>query len=164
MLELRQAVYAADERGEGVQESLVTLQSYVTAHMNTNLDSGDNAVYPPIQLKATYDRLIIARSETLATSNAETYTAAQAFCEQQNPNDFSGRNRVPCIEEYVKGRGVVLPAIPDSLYKFSFVSPTWSPDWAGWSLLTSIVLAIATALSFVRRFIHAPKRNSKQEK
>lgn len=152
MLELRQAVYTADERGEGVQPALVALQSYVVAHMNTQLDSGDNAVYPPIQLKATYDRLVVERSNKLAASNTQTYSAAQTYCEQQNPNDFSGRNRIPCIEEYVKDKGVVLTPIPDALYKFSFVSPTWSPDLAGWSLVTSVILAIWTAIAFGLKF------------
>lgn len=153
MLELRQAVYTADERGEGVQEALNELQSYVTAHMNTSLSSGNNNVYPPIQLKASYDRLVVARSEKLAADNSKIYNDAQQECERQNPNDFSGRNRVPCIQEYVKGKGVVLPPISDALYKFSFVSPTWSPDLAGWSLLTSIVLAILTAVALARRLL-----------
>ncbi|MBC7707915.1 hypothetical protein H7Y63_01695 [Polaromonas sp.] len=153
MLELRQAVYTADERGSGVQEALVNLQSYVTAHMNTKLDAGSNAVYPPIQLKYTYDRLVRARSEQLATTNSQTYTAAQTYCEQQNPNDVSGRNRVPCIEEYVQSHGVQLAPIPDALYKFSFASPAWSPDLAGWSMVTTIVLAAITVASAVKRFI-----------
>lgn len=153
MLELRQAVYTADERGSGVQESLVALQSYVVAHMNTKLDSGSSAVYPPVQLKYTYDRLIKARSDKISTTNSQTYSAAQTYCESQN-SDFSGRNRVPCIEQYVQSRGVQLPAISDALYKFSFVSPTWSPDLAGWSLVATSLLAITTVVLFIGRFLH----------
>ena len=152
MLQLRQAVYAADQRGTGVQESLVALQAYVTAHMNTKLDSGSSAVYPPVQLKYTYDRLVIERSEKLSSSNSQTYNAAQAHCEQQN-SDFSGRNRVPCIEQYVQSHGVQLSPISDALYKFSFVSPAWSPDLAGWSVATTLLLAIVTLLLFIRKFI-----------
>lgn len=154
MLELRADVYAADERGEGVQESLIALQSYVTAHMNTDLSSGGSGVYPPIQLKNTYERLITERSAKVAANNTQTYSEAQAECERQNPNDFSGRNRIPCIEKYVQSKGVILPPIPDALYKFSFISPVWSPDLAGWSMVTSIVLAGLTATAFIRRTIH----------
>jgi hypothetical protein len=154
MIELRDAVYTADERGEGVQESLIALQSYVTAHMNTRLDSGNSGVYPPIQLKSTYDRLVVERSKQVAASNSQTYTAAQAECERQNPTDFSGRNRIPCIEQIVQSRGVSLPPIPDALYKFSFTSPAWSPDLAGWSIVTSIVLGALTTVAFIRRTIH----------
>ncbi|MDL2341639.1 MAG: hypothetical protein QFB87_00985 [Patescibacteria group bacterium] len=153
MLQLRQAVYTADEKGSGVEPALVSLQSYVTAHMNTRLDSGSNAVYPPIQLKYTYDRLVQARSDKLATTNSQTYSAAQGYCEQQNSTDFSGRNRVPCIEQYVQSHGVQLPTIPDALYKFSFASPVWSPDVAGWSLVTTILLAIVTLLATAHRFL-----------
>ncbi len=153
MLELRDAVYAADERGEGTQEALQELQAYVTSHMNTDLSSGNNNVYPPIQLKASYDRLVAERGEKLAADNTKIYNDAQQECERQNPNDFSGRNRVPCIEEYVKSKGVVLPTISDAMYKFSFVSPSWSPDLAGWSIATGIVLAGLTALSFARRLL-----------
>ena len=154
MVRLRQAVYAADEKGEGVQPALNNLQAYVTSHMNTKLDAGSSAVYPPIQLKFTYDRLIQARSDKLSQTNSQTYSAAQAFCEQQNSTDFSGRNRVPCIEEYVQSHGVQLSNIPDALYKFSFVSPVWSPDLAGWSLATTVLLAGITFIVAVRRFIH----------
>lgn len=153
MLELRQAVYSADEQGGNVQAALVGLQSYVIAHMNTSLDSDSSGVYPPVQLKFTYDRLVQARSEKLATTNAQTYNEAQKFCEQQNPNDFSGRNRVPCIEQYVEKAGLTLPPIPDALYKFSFASPAWSPDLAGWSAVTSVVLALSTVVTAARRFI-----------
>jgi hypothetical protein len=111
--------------------------------MNTNLSAGSDAVYPPVQLKYTYDRLVAAQADQLSQTNTQLYTDAQQYCEQQDPTDFSGHNRVPCIEQYVAARtpdAVQLPAIPDALYKFSFVTPTWSPDLAGWSL-------IATALS-----------------
>lgn len=153
MLQLRQAVYTADKSGTDVQTSLVRLQSYVTAHMNTKLDAGANAVYPPVQLKYTYDRLVKARSDQLATTNSQTYSNAQAYCEQQNPTDFSGRNRVPCIEQYVQSHGVQLPPIPDALYKFSFVSPAWSPDLAGWTAVTTVLLGVLTLVAFARRYV-----------
>lgn len=156
MLELRDKVYVADERGEGVQEALQELQAYVTSHMNTDLSSGNNNVYPPIQLKATYDRLVAERGEKLAADNTKIYNDAQQECERQNPNDFSGRNRVPCIEQYVKSKGIVLPTISDAMYKFSFVSPVWSPDLAGWSLVSSFVLAMLTAVAFLRRLTSRP--------
>ena len=154
MVQLRQAVYAADEKGQAVQPALNNLQGYVTSHMNTKLDTGASAVYPPIQLVHTYDRLVKARSDKLSETNTQTYNDAQKYCEQQNSTDFSGRNRVPCIEQYVQGHGVQLATITDALYKFSFVSPTWSPDLAGWSLATTILLVAATAIVALRRFLH----------
>ena len=145
---LREAVYAADERGEGVEQALQELQAYVTSHMNTDL-SGDGTVYPPIQLQKTYERLVMARSEQLTGDNTQMYQDAQRVCEQQIPTGFSGSNRIACIQDYVQQRTQAgpLPAIPDALYKFSFVSPRWSPDFAGWMVALTILLAATTAIS-----------------
>lgn len=139
MVKLRDAVYAADKNNGDVKGALTNLQRYVTAHMNTSLSSGNTSVYPPIQLKYTYDR---QRAANLQVSNAQVYNDAQKYCEQQNPTDFSGRNRVPCIEQYVEGHGVQAKPIPDAMYKFDFISPTWSPDLAGFSLLATLVFSL----------------------
>ncbi len=150
MLKLRTAVYSADQDNGDVQGALDKLQAYVTTHMNTNLSTG-TSVYPPVQLKYTYQRLAQAQADQLAQSNTQLYTAAQHYCEGQDPVDFSGHNRVPCIEQYVETHaGNQLSAIPDGLYKFSFVTPSWSPDLAGWTLLAtgfSLLLAIISWLA-----------------
>jgi len=140
MIKLRDAVYVADKNNTDVSQPLKELQAYVTTHMNTNLSSGPNAPYPPIQLKYTYDRLVKANGQAVTEANNKIYSEAQKYCEQQNSADFSGRNRIPCIEQYVKTRQSEQPAkISDSLYKFSFLSPRWSPDLAGWSLVVAIL-------------------------
>jgi len=144
MASLRSAVYAADKRGDDVQGSLGRLQAYVTAHMNTDLSTGNASVYPPIQLQYTYQRLVDKQGADLQAANGDLYTRAQAYCQAQNSKDFSGHNRVPCIEQYVQDHGIKVPAIPASLYEFDFVAPKWSPDLAGWSLLATIVLAFLT--------------------
>lgn len=153
MITLRKAVYAADEKGGDVQKALSELQAYVVTHMNTNLSAGPNAVHPPIQLKYTYDRLVQAQSASTSAANQQIYNDAQKYCEQQNPNDFSGRNRVPCISQYVQTHSAQqIKSIPDALYKFDFVSPVWSPDIAGWSLVLTVLFAVLTVLSFVLRW------------
>lgn len=149
MIKLRGAVYAADQANTDVEAPLRALQAYVTTHMNTNLNAGKTPVYPPIQLKYTYDRLVRAQSDQVAQSNTTLYSAAQAECERLNPTDFSGRNRVPCIEQYVESHDTSLAVIPDALYKFSFISPRWSPDLAGWSLLVTIMTLPLALASFV---------------
>jgi hypothetical protein len=62
MIKLRAKVYAADQSNTNIQGSLEALQAYVTAHMNTNLSAGPDPVYPPIQLKYTYARLVQEQS------------------------------------------------------------------------------------------------------
>jgi hypothetical protein len=145
MIVLRDAVYAADEDNADVQGRLRALQAYVTTHMNTALSAGPNAVYPPIQLKYTYDRLVQSMSDQTAKANSQIYTDAQAYCEGLNSTDFSGHNRVPCIEQYVQSHTNKTATVPDDLYKFSFASPLWSPDLAGWSM----VIAASSGIMFV---------------
>lgn len=146
MLKLREEVYKADQSGGDVQGALENLRAYVTTHMNTNLSTG-TSVYPPIQLKYTYDRLVQRQAEQLAQSN-QLYTDAQRYCEQQNPAGFSGGGRVSCIEQYVQTHGgSQLPAIPADLYKFSFMAPAWSPELAGWSLVTTVASLLLFAIT-----------------
>jgi hypothetical protein len=148
MVQLRNEVYTADKYNRDVQKPLRDLQAYVTRHMNTNLSAGNTSVYPPIQLKYTYERLTSSQRSEF-TKNSNLYTEAQHYCEQQNSTDFSGHNRVPCIEQYVQSHTTsAIPTIPDALYKFDFISPRWSPDLAGWSLLAAILSSILFVLSF----------------
>jgi hypothetical protein len=153
MIKLRDAVYSADMKNDHVEASLKQLQAYVVSHMNTNLSSGANAVYPPVQLKYTYDRLVQAGSDALAKSNATFYTTAQKYCEAQNPSGFFGATRIGCVEDYLTSHDTKheLAPIPDALYKFSFISPRWSPDLAGWSLVAATVSAVAFVVSFTVR-------------
>jgi hypothetical protein len=149
MARLRDAVYAADKDNGDVQGALQNLQAYVTAHMNTSLEV-PNGVYPPIQLKYTYDRLVQAESDQAAQANSQNsqiYTDAQTYCEAKIPNGFSGSYRIACIQDYVTSHGigdaVALKPIPDSLYKFDFASPRWSPDLAGWSMVVAGISGVA---------------------
>ena len=139
MVRLRDEVFKADQQNTDVETPLRHLREFVYAHTNTNLSSGSNAVKPPIQLKYRYDRLIQAEKDRVGAADSQIYTDAQRICEQQIPGGVSGSGRVPCIQDYVSHRGVKEQAIPDSLYKFDFVSPLWAPDLAGWSLLISVV-------------------------
>lgn len=151
MAKLRDAVYAADRDNGDVLGTLQKLQVYVTRHMNTDLSGGPNAPYPPIQLQYTYDRAVQAAGSAASAANAKVYTDAQAYCEQQDPTDFSGRYRVPCVQQYIQSHGAALPNIPDGLYKFDFASPGWSPDLAGWSLLAAVAGFVAFAATWVAR-------------
>lgn len=154
MASLRSEVYSADKDGSGVENALQHLQVYVTSHMNTDLSGGPNAPYPPIQLQYTYDRAVQAAGAAASAANLQIYTAAQAYCERQDPTDFSGHNRVPCVQQYIESHGATLPNIPDSLYKFDFVSASWSPDLAGWSIVvTALALLAFVVLWLIERWL-----------
>ncbi len=143
MIELRDKVYQADMQNSDVETPLRELRQYIHSHMNTDPASGSNAIRPPIQLKYRYERLVAAEKQRVADTNTRVYTEAQAYCERQNPNSVSGGSRVPCIEQYVSQNGVRENPIPDSLYKFDFVSPRFTFDVAGSALLLAAVLFMA---------------------
>jgi len=154
MAELRQAVYAADKKGKGVETALQDLRAYVGSHMNTNLSSGTDSVYPPVQLKYTYQRLVKKAGANTAEENANLYADAQKYCEKKIPTGFSGRYRLKCIQQYISDRDSQAADIPDSLYKFDFASPRWSPDLAGWSIVLAVVsLAAACMLALYRKYM-----------
>lgn len=147
-LRLRDKVLAADEANGDVEGALKELREFVYGHMNADLAQGPNAIKPPIQLKYRYERLVQAQNGGAATDNAQIYQEAQRVCEQRFPAGLSGSGRIPCITEYVSARRLKEVNIPDSLYKFDFVAPAWSPDLAGISLLLSGVFFIL----FLARF------------
>jgi hypothetical protein len=146
MLELREAVYIADEKNTDIEKPLRELREYVHAHMNTDLSSNSNGIYPPIQLKYRYERLVKKEKDRITKANEQIYAKAQATCEQRFPGALSG-GRIPCVQSYLSSNGIKEKTIPDALYKFDFVSPRWSPDLAGWSLVAT---GIFTMLFVVR--------------
>jgi hypothetical protein len=158
MISLRDAVYTADKNNGNVEQALQNLRTYVYGHMNTDLAAGPNAVHPPIQLKYTYDRLAQAASQRVETANSNLYTDAQSYCQATIPNGFSGRYREACINQFVTTHGASAQSIPKNLYEFDFVSPKWSPDLAGWSLIATILLALTGLIfwafeDFIRRLL-----------
>jgi hypothetical protein len=141
MVKLRDAVYAADKDGKDVNPALNNLREYVYDHMNTSLSSGNNNIKPPIQLKYTYQRLYEAKQNQLQVANQKTFNDAQSYCISSGQASFDS----PCVQNYVVNHGVKDASIniPAGLYQFDFISPSWSPDLAGWSLVTSIILLAA---------------------
>ena len=149
MIVLRDSVNQADQQNGDVETALHNLREYIYSHMNTNLSSGPNAIKPPIQLKYRYERLVGAEQRRAASVNAQVYSQAQATCEQQYPGSFSGGPRVPCIADYVTKHGATTTqSVPDSLYKFDFVSPFWTPDLAGWSLIVASIFLFLFVLRY----------------
>lgn len=147
-LELRDKVVQVDKDNGDIEKALRELREYMYGHMNTNLASGSNAIKPPIQLKYRYERLVKAEQDKLGAANVQIYNDAQVDCERRYPTGLYGSGRIPCVTEYISTHTSEKPAdIPASLYKFDFVSPVWSPDLAGWSL---VIASISFALFVVR--------------
>ncbi|OVE79469.1 hypothetical protein BVY00_00315 [bacterium G20] len=149
MVRLRSEVYTADQAGGDVNLALNNLRKYVYGHMNTDLSSGGSAIKPPIQLKYTYERLLAVEQQKAVSTNSQIYTDAQTYCQAQVPAGVSGRGRVPCVQDYVTSHGIKTTPIPTGLYQFDFISPAWSPDLAGWSLVLAGLMFLGFVFSWL---------------
>lgn len=144
MVELRQAVYTADEKGGDVETALRNLRLYVYSHMNTNLRAGSSSSEPPVQLVHRFNAAVAAEQARIAALNNSTkvYADAQAQCERSS---LPLTARAQCIQDYVVTHGNGAPQLnlpPKEFYTFDFTSPFWSSDAAGWSLAATILLGI----------------------
>jgi len=149
-LKLRDQLISADKAGNHVQESLNTLRSYIYGHMNANLAGGPGAIYPPIQLQGTYERAVASAKQKADTANAEVAAKAQSVCNQQFPGASTGY--LLCVQTYEADHQVKPQQIPDSLYKFDFAAPRWSPDLAGWMLVLTTLFFIIFLIRLVLEF------------
>lgn len=149
MAKLRNDVYITDRDNGNIETALDKLRAYVYGHMNTDLSTGTN-INPPIQLQYTYERL--QTKAQADANNSQLYIEAKNYCEQQIPASVSvsGRGRIDCVANYVLGHGgTAAPVVPVGLYEFNFISPSWSPDLAGWSLTSTAVLGLASLTTFL---------------
>lgn len=145
MIQRREAVAGADKSGnsEEITDRLYDLQRYVAAHMNA--DPG--AVY----LQEQYNRDVKA-AVTLASGDLDGYDTPQARADAIcNPNlqshGYSKAYQDCMLRELSREGQVVDPGtikLPNpALYRYSFSGPMWSPDFAGWSVVVSVLLAAA---------------------
>lgn len=142
MIERREAVIAADKAGDDyvTQNRLVDLQAYAVRHMNAS--TGD------IYLVEKYNRDIeaAARQARDNPGGPTIYAQADEYC-RQRIGGYS-QTYVQCVYERI----AQLPAVDDpgeqpqlpnpALYRHNFASQGWSPDFAGWSLLLTGVIAL----------------------
>jgi hypothetical protein len=142
MVERRTAVVDADNVGDNsaIQNSLYDLQRYVTSHMNTDMGKG-------VYLEATYKRDVQAAYTAASDDNnpnGNIYKKAQDVCApkftsysyaylQCTLNELS---KYPASSNLISS--VNLPQA--NMYLHVFVSPLWSPDFAGWSVLVCIAI------------------------
>lgn len=150
MIERRTAVLAADKAGDkqALKNRLYDLQRYAATHMNANPDR--------IALEGQHRRDSQQAKEAAeknggAGANDNVYKKAADVCD---PIGIAQGWRWPdpryiaCIDnelsKYPAADGPVesikLPNI--NLYYHSFVSPIWSPDFAGWSLVVCAVILL----------------------
>lgn len=142
MIERRSAVMVADKSGDNkiLQTRLYDLQRYVSAHMNTSMGKG-------VYLISSYKRdsqAMYDNATNESNTNGNIYKKVQDVCAPR----FSRWSEVyvQCVRDelakYPDGKDLVSSvALPRAdTYLHSFVSPLWSPDFAGWSVLIFMVI------------------------
>lgn len=145
MLARRDAVASADAAGntDEIMSRIYDLQRYVAAHMNA--ETGD------FYLQEQYNRDVKA-AIAAASGDTDGYDSPQARADAIcNPNlqihGYSKAYQDCMLKELSREGQVIDPAkikLPNpALYRYSFVSPLWSPDFAGWSIVVSLLLAAA---------------------
>lgn len=149
MVQRRDAVLAADTTGDtaSMTNRLYDLQRYVVAHPNANTG--------PFYLEGQYKRdaqkaVDLAKNDD--NPNGNINVKAEAICKPRY--SVWSPAYVQCFTDELSkfppspdpAQNVTLPKA--ELYRYSFASPLWAPDFAGWSLLVSgvIILMILTRL------------------
>jgi hypothetical protein len=160
MIALRNQLMTADKNDGDVSGDLNKLRHFIYDHMNTDPSSGSNGIYPPIQLKYTYQRLKAKAQEAITAENNQYYAQSVAYCNRLYPNsnatEASLKQMATCEEQYFEAQPRAAAAyVAPALYQFDFISPIWSPDLAGLSIAISVIILLILIAMFVfDRFIY----------
>ncbi len=151
MVRLRNEVVAADETGAGLLESIEALNQHVFSHMNTQ-------IVRPVELVKTYDRQAKAIIEaTVPAPNRSLYEEAARVCAGRGSLFSDVRNQ--CVIDHINTNNTgfgELPTItlPDkNRFIYSFASPVWTPDLAGFSVLASVLLTVWLILRLLEKLL-----------
>lgn len=145
MVERRTAVTNADNSGDdkATKNRLYDLQQYVTSHMNTDMGKG-------IYLEASYKRAVqtaYEKASNVSNPNGNIYKKAQEVCAPRFTHwsyayvqcTATELAKYPAADNLISS--VNLPKA--DLYLHVFVSPVWTPDFAGWSVVIFAVIFMA---------------------
>ena len=149
MIERRSSVMTADSAGDNskTQSRLYDLQRYVSAHMNADLGKG-------VFLEVTYNRdynTLLTNASNSANANGNIYKKAQDVCAPRFSVystaylqcTLSELGKYPASSDLVSSI-----SLSPNAYIYSFASPLWSPDFAGWSILICVVILIMILARF----------------
>lgn len=143
MVQRRDAVLAADKTGDqnAIKARLYDLQRYVTSHMNADMGS----IYLENQYKRDSQQVIDTAGGT-SNPNGNIYKKAQEVCAPRFTH--YSQAYLQCTVDYLSqyspansaNANVQLPKA--DAYRFSYVSPLWSPDFAGFAVLFCLLIIV----------------------
>ncbi|MFZ2545180.1 MAG: hypothetical protein WAW80_04340 [Candidatus Saccharimonadales bacterium] len=150
----RDAVLTADKTGdsEAIQSRLYDLQRYVSSHMNADMGS----IYLENQYKRD-SQAIIDKASGDNNPNGNIYKKAQENCAPRFTH--YSQAYLQCTLDYLAqyapagdpASSVVLPKA--DAYRHSFVSPLWSPDFAGFSTLACLLIILMIIARLIGLFV-----------
>jgi hypothetical protein len=153
MEQRRAAVLQADQAGgqDAIKGRLYDLQRFVTAHMNTNMGT----IYLENQYKRDSQAALTGASSD-DNPNGNVFKKAQDICAPRYADlgHYSLAYQQCVIDQlnsYPSGSQLTtnLQLPKADAYSHSYVSPLWSPDFAGFSVLACILIL----LTIIGRFI-----------
>lgn len=158
MVERRNAVMAADKSGdrEQLERRLYDLQRYVSQHMNTSTDQ--------IALENTYKLDNEAYRKKLTSQSSDSNPHGNVYKKAADVCDPIGRTQgwrwpdpryTNCIDRELSKYPAAtvmqdeFKPLPPEPYHHSFAAPSWSPDFAGWSLLVCGLILSVIAIRLI---------------
>ena len=161
MVERRESVENADKTGDivSLQRRLYDLQRYVSTHMNAH----PGKIALDHTYKRVYDQKLKEFEEVIKNqSNNDTVSKVRSVCDAKAQRGGYGRvttqadpRYVNCINEEwekypaAKVANLQFEAPSTEPYYHTFVSPVWSADFAGWSLLVTVLIAVIIIVRLV---------------
>ena len=150
MVERREAVYAADKTDDsvGLASRLYDLQRFVSAHMNA--DPGRVALVKTYERDNERHKKAYQESSN-STANGDAFQKAEAVCgpiARSNGWRWPDMRYTNCINQELEkipgGQAVMseFKPLPVEPYYHTFTSPLWSPDFAGWSLIVTVIIGL----------------------
>jgi hypothetical protein len=140
MIERRNLVLQADEQNGDIAKAMTELRNYIGTHMNTGME--DRGIYLEHSYQRAYEAAVAQASQT--GNYTAIYQLADRECQAAYDRTTAFAAYVQCVTDKVIAAGATPdPQMPSAdLYRFDFVSPAWSPDVAGFTLLTTVLVTI----------------------
>lgn len=160
MIRRREAVISADTNGDREKALKATqdLANYAYSHMNSGgivfvegegwkVEQNVRVIWEKIY-EADYRKVMDESSAKMANNpNGNIYKKTAEICDPIN----TGYNRAyfDCFwnelqkysgEDYISNADVEIPN--PSEYTFTFISPLWTPDLAGWTIVVAVLIIV----------------------
>lgn len=153
MEQRRDAVAQADKAGDenAIQSRLYDLQRYVSAHMNANMGT----IYLENEYKRDTQNALDNASDS-DNPNGNIFLKAQQVCAPKYANlGHYSQAYQQCVIDQLNSYPTATQLttslnLPKAdAYRFSFISPLWTPDFAGFSVLICLIILLVIIARFV---------------